>query len=103
MVAYCAYGVLLELSKRSQHPHLLSCRGPTLVRRPLPPVLPHLNDPPQPLEGHAVAVEAVVAHFVTPLARSRIFASAFASNSANCSGDGAVLESKHPASLKRYK
>jgi hypothetical protein len=45
----------------------------------------------------------VGAYFVTPLARSRIFSSRRAISSANCSGGGAVLESKHPASRKRYK
>ena len=43
---------------------------------------------------------AIPAHLVTPLARSLIFSSAFAINSTNCSGGGAVLESKHPASRK---
>lgn len=37
-------------------------------------------------------------HFATPLAWSLIFSSMFATSSANCSGCGAVLGSKQPAS-----
>ena len=42
-------------------------------------------------------------HLATPLAWSLIFSSTLAINSANCSGCGAVLGSKHPASLNMYK
>ena len=42
-------------------------------------------------------------HLATPLAWSLIFSSTLAINSANRSGCGAVLGSKHPASLNTYK
>jgi len=42
-------------------------------------------------------------HLATPLAWSLIFSSTLAINSANFSGCGAVLGSKHPASLNKYK